>query len=103
MCAPWGETSIAMRAKLVGLNFLKDFDDYKDTASLLKKIKSILYEYKGHMNLYLALNDTKIKLYVCYQKPHASKTLHYNTFHALVEVVDHHGGMICIDEALIEI
>ena len=61
------------------------------------------YEYKGHKNLYLALGGAKTKLYNYLQKAHKSNTLHYNIFATLVEVVEHHGGAFCRDEALVEI
>ena len=99
----WGQLSKPMRDKLVGLKHFKDFDNEKDTATLLIEIKAISYKYKGHRNPYLALDDAKLKLYSYYQKPHESNTLHYNTFHLIVEVVEHHGGTICRDEALIKI
>ena len=36
------------------------------------------------------------------QKPHKLNTLHYNTFHALIEVVEHHGGTLCRDKVILE-
>ena len=59
-----------MRTKLVGLKNFKDFDDEKDTATLLIEIKAISYKYKGHRNHYLDLDDAKSKLYSYYQNPH---------------------------------
>ena len=38
-----------MRDKLGGLKNFKDFDDEKDTATLLIEIKTISYKYKDHM------------------------------------------------------
>ena len=67
------------------------------------KIKAVLYEYKGHRNHYLDLDDTKIKLYSYYQKPHKFNGLQYKKFHALVEVGKRHGGTLCRDEVLVEI
>ena len=64
-------------------------------AILLKEIKAISYKYKGRRKLYLA--------HYYHQKPYKSNTLHYNMFHALVEVAEHHGGMLCIEKALIDI
>ena len=92
-----------MRAKLVGLNKFRNFDDDEDTNTLLKEIKSISCKYKGRRNLHLALSNAQEKMYLYYQKPQQSNTLHYNTFHAFVEAVEHHGWTLCRGRALIEI
>ena len=92
-----------MRAKIVGLSNSKEFDDEKDPASLLREIKAVSYEYKGRRNHYLALDEAKTKIYKYYQKSFESKTLHYNTFIALVEVVEHHEGTLYRDETLTEV
>lgn len=42
-------------------------------------------------------------MYSYYQNHHESKTLHYNTYHALVKVFEHHGCVLCRDEVLIVI
>ena len=41
----------------------QEFNDEKDSATLLKEIKVTSYEYEVHMNPYLVLDDTKTKLY----------------------------------------
>ena len=98
----WGQCSKAMRAKLGAIKGFKDVEDTKKTATLLREIKGVSYEYDGHRNPYLALDDAKTKFYSYLQKGE-SNTMHFNTFRALVEVVEHHGGNIANDEALINI
>ena len=61
------------------------------------------YEYNGHRNPYLALNNAKTKFYSYLQKETDSNTLHVNTFCALVEVIENHGGNIGNDDALTNI
>ena len=51
-----------MRAKLIGLKQFESIDSNSDATLLLMKIKAISYEYKGHRNPYLALDDTKTAL-----------------------------------------
>ena len=46
----WKQLSKPMQPKLVDLKYFKDFDDLKDSATLLMETKSIYYEYKGHRN-----------------------------------------------------
>jgi len=67
-----------MRANLVGLKYFKDFDNPKDSATLLMEIKAISYEYKGHNNPYLALDDAKTKLYSYHQKLYDFNILSYD-------------------------
>ena len=95
----WGQCSKAMRAKLGGIKDFKNIEDAKDCAPLLRKVKGVSYEYDGHRNPYLALDDAKTKFYSYLQK-NDSNTMHFNTFRALVEVVEHHGGNISNDDAL---
>ena len=92
-----------MRAKIVGSKLFKGIKDAKDSASLLVEIKTILYEYKGRWIPYLVLNGAKLKLYSYHYKSTDSNMLHYTTFEALVEVVEHYGGTICRDRAIIQI
>ena len=84
-----------MRGKLIRLKRFESIDNKKDTASLLMEAKVVSYEYKGHRNPYLALNDAKDTLYAYGQKPYETNTTQYNTFQALVEVVEYHGGSLC--------
>ena len=97
----WGQSSKPIWAKLVALKYFKDFDDPKDSATLLIEIKVISYEYKWHSNPYLAPDDAKTKLYSHLKKSYDSNTLHYNTFQTLVEVVEHHDGTLYDDQALV--
>ena len=80
-----------MRAKFGAIKDFKDAEDAKNCATLLREIKGVSYEYDGHRNLYLALDDAKTKFYSYLQKGVDPNTLHVNTFRALVEVVEHHG------------
>ena len=70
--------------------------------ALLLEIKSISYEYKVDRIPYLALDDAKSTFYSHYQKSNESNTLHYNTFLALLEVIERHGENLCCDGALTE-
>ena len=64
------------------------------------EVKAVSYRYKGHRNHYLTLDDANTMLYAYCQKSHKSNTTHYISFQALVEVVEHHGGSLCRDCAL---
>ena len=96
----WGQCSKPMRVQLIRLKEFKSIDDKKDTVSLLMEVKAVSYEYKGHRNLYLTLDNAKTTLCAYSQKLYDTNTTHYNTFQALVEVVEHHSGSLCRDCAL---
>jgi len=64
------------------------------------EVKAMFYEYKGYQNPYLALGNANTTLYLYGHKLYETNTTHYNNFQALVEVVEHHGGSLCRDCAL---
>lgn len=92
-----------MRAKLGAIPDFDVIEDDKNSANLLREVKGISYEYDGHRNPYLALDDAKTKIYKYYQKENDTNVSHFNTFRALVEVIEHHGGNIGNDDALVNI
>ena len=99
----WGQCSMPMRAKLGAADGFNTIEDGKETDKLLREVKGISYEYDGHRNPYLALDDAKTKYYKYYQKENETNVSHFNTFRALAEVVEHHGGDIGRDDALVNL
>ena len=99
----WGQCSMPMRAKLGAIADFAATEDDKNSADLLREVKGISYEYDGHRNPYLALDDAKTKFYKYYQKENDTNVSHFNTFRALAEVVEHHGGNIGNDDALVNL
>ena len=92
-----------MRAKLGAADGFNTIENEKETDKLLREVKGISYEYDGHRNPYLALDDAKTKYYKYYQKENETNVSHFNTFRALAEVVEHHGGDIGRDDALVNL
>ena len=62
----WGQCSMPMRAKLGAIPDFDVIEDDKNSADLLREVKGISYEYDGHRNPYLALDDAKTKFYKYY-------------------------------------
>ena len=92
--------------KLCSVIWIKGFDaieDNKNSANLVREAKGISYEYDGHPNPYLVLNNAKTKYYKYFQKENNTNLLHFNTFRALAEVVEHHGRNIRNDNALVDL
>ena len=89
-----------MRAKLGAIEGFDATEEDKNSADLLREVKGISYEYDGHRNPYLALDDAKTKYY---QRENDTNVSHFNTFRALAEVVEHHGGNIGNDDALVDL
>ena len=50
-----------MRAKLGAAESFDIMEDEKHSANLLREVKGVSYEYDGHRNPYLALDDAKTK------------------------------------------
>ena len=98
----WDQCSNPVRTKL---GAVKNFTIHKETdsAALLREIKGILYEYGGHPNPYLALDDVKTKFYSYSKQEKESKTLRFNTFKTLVEVVEHYVDNIVNNDALVNL
>ena len=82
--------------------FFKETQNSKVCDVLLREIKGVSYEYDGHRNPYLALNDAKTKYYE-YNQGGDTTTSYFNTFRALVEVIEHHGGNVGNNKALTDI
>ena len=57
-----------MRVKLTVIKEFDEIKEEKDTASLLREVKGILYKYDGHQTPYLALDDAKTNVFSYYQK-----------------------------------
>ena len=99
----WEQYSNLMRVKLISLKYFEQFEDSDNTTKLLMKARAVWYKYKGHGKPYLVLNNAKSSLYLYFQKTYKSNTSHYNTFQALTEVVEHHGGILYHYNALTKI
>ena len=83
---------------------MKDFktiEEERCSATLLCEIKRVSYEYDGYRNLYLVLDIAKAIFFKYIPKENKSNTVHFNTFRALVEVVEYHSSNIADDDALI--
>ena len=79
-----------MHAKLGPIEGFDAIEDNKNSANIIREVKGISYKYDGHCNLYLVLDDAKTKYYEYYQGDNDTNMSHFNTFRALVEVVEHH-------------
>ena len=84
----WGQCSNPMRAKLGAVANYPSINELKDSAALLRNFEGISYQYDGHCNPYLTLDDAKSNYYAYYQKGHETNTLHFNKLKALVEIVE---------------
>ena len=74
-----------------------------NSATFIREVKCISYKYDNHRSLYLALENVRSKFYFYFQKANNMNTLHFDTFKALVEVIEHHWGNISSNDTLINL
>ena len=65
-----------------------------------RKIKSPPLKYEGRINLYLALGNTNTKCYSYKKGVHKFNLEYVKKFHALIGLVEHHGGIFIYDNTL---
>ena len=99
----WRQCISPTRAKLGAVSNYKKINKEKDSAAILREINGISYKYDSHRDPYLALNNAKSKFYLYSQKENKTNTVHFNTFKAVVGVVEHQSSSIANDETLINL
>ena len=91
-----------MKTKIKALKAYKDLSDNSDSLKLLKEIKGISYHFETRGNLYLSMYDVKVAFYTNKQGKDESNSDHLSRFKDIYQVVEHYGGSLCNDDALIK-
>ena len=73
------------------------------TASLklIKKIKGIAYKFESQKNIYLALHNAKCAFYAYKQGADETNANYMSKFKNTIEVIEHYGGTLGEDKALV--
>ena len=98
----WGQCSEAMQAKIKSDKLYDDMQEVDDSLMLIKMIKGIAYKFESQKNIYLALNNVKCTFYYAYkQGPDETNANYMSKFKNTIKVIEHYGGMIGEDKALV--
>jgi hypothetical protein len=97
----WGQRSEAMQGKIKSDENYKKTHEDSDSLKLIKVIKGIAYKLESQKNIYLALDNAKCTFYLHHQGPEETNVNYMSKFKNTVEVIEHYGGNIGDDKALI--
>ena len=97
----WGQCSEAMQAKIKSEKLHDSMQEVDDSLMLIKMIKGIAYKFESQKNIYLALNNVKCAYYAYKQGPDETNANYMSKFKNTIEVIDHYGGTIGEDKALV--
>ena len=97
----WSQCSEVMQARLKSSKDFESMNDDSDSLALLLEIKGISYRFEAQSNLYLALTNAKIAIYAYQQGPNETNASFMSKFKNYIEVIEHYGGTIGDDDALI--
>ena len=97
----WSQCSEVMQARLKSSKDFESMNDDSDSLALLLEIKGISYRFEAQSNLYLALTHAKAAIYAYQQGPNETNASFMSKFKNYIEVIEHYGGTIGDDVALI--
>jgi hypothetical protein len=97
----WGQCSEAMQAKIKSDKLYDDMQEVDDSLTLIKMIKGIAYKFESQKNIYLALDNAKCAFYAYKQGKDETNANYMSKFKNTIEVIEHYGGTIGEDNALI--
>ena len=96
-----GQCEEPLKAKLKGLDEFEAKENDKDCAWLIKQIKLIHFSFEDKKDPFMNLVDAKNDLSTKYQGRNESLAAFYTKFKNRVEVIEHQGGCIGTDTALV--
>jgi len=97
----WNQCSEAMQAKVKSDDGYDEMYESSDSLELIKIIKGVAYKFESQKNIYLALDDAKCTFYAYHQGADESNSSYMSKFKNFIEVIEHYGGSIGEDQALI--
>jgi hypothetical protein len=91
-----------MRQKIEGLKDFSSFYADLDRIELLKGIKAIVFHFQSQKFKCHGLHEAKKRFLGCYQRQGMTMVAYLESFHNIVNVVEHCGGDIGTDSGIIE-
>jgi hypothetical protein len=98
----WSQCSEAMQAKVKSHDGYDAMYETSDSLALINVIKGIAYKFESQKNMYLALDDAKHAFYTSYQGADETNASYMSKFKNTIEVIQHYGGNIGDDKALMK-
>ena len=98
----WGQCSKLMQNKLKAVANFQDTENAGDVTTLLKDIRGISHQLETNTSVYDSLDEAKRLYYAYKQGEDETNDKHLKNFKNLVEVIEHFGGDIFQDQALIK-
>ena len=93
----WGQTSIAVKAKLRSLPEFERKSKESDPVWLLRNIKAIMMKYESTRYAYTSITDAYDQFFSCHQGQRESDSHYLERFRSAYEVLEHAGGQIGAD------
>jgi hypothetical protein len=98
----WGQCSDVMQARLEALGDYDTMSEKVDSIALLKAIRAQVYNFQSQKNKTNALHDAKRRLLMLCQDRQPTCPVYLDHFQNCVDVLEHFGGGIGPDPALVE-
>jgi Zinc knuckle len=98
----WSQCSEAMQAKIKSVPGYQVMNEDANSLSLLQEIKGIAYKFESQKNIYVAINLAKKSFFSTRQAQHETNAAFLTRYKDSIAVIEHYGGHIGDDIALIE-
>ena len=99
----WGQCSKMMRDKLTMIKNFTAVETKGDVTVLLKEIRSVGLQIETNTSLYDALDEANALYYSYKQEDGESNAKHLRNFKSIVSAVEHLGGSMFADDALVNL
>jgi hypothetical protein len=98
----WGQCSDVIHARVEASSDYDKMSESGDSLALLKAIKAQAHNFQCQKNKANALHDAKRRLLMIYQDRHTTCPVYLDRFQNCVDVLEHCGGAIGPDPALVK-
>jgi hypothetical protein len=98
----WSQCSEAMQAKIKAVTGYQTMNEDANSLSLLNKIKGIAYKFESQKNIYVAINLAKKSFFSTQQAQNETNAAFMTRFKDSLAVIEHYGGNIGDDDALVK-
>jgi hypothetical protein len=97
----WSQCSKAMQAKIKSVPGYQTMNEDANSLSLLNEIKGIAYKFESQKNIYVAINLANKSFFATRQAQNETNAAFMTRYKDSIAVIEHYGGHIGDDAALI--
>ena len=98
----WGQCSKLMQNKLKAIKDFQEMENDGNVTKLLKDIRGISHQLETNTSVYDSLDEAKRLYYAYKQGEDETNDKHLKNYKNLIEVIEHFGGNIFKDDALVK-